>query len=386
MKKILKKVSVEMHWFKNLIEKLSINLKFNKKNSPSVKITDETKIVNRANVVNTQIGQMNIQQGLTYTEATQLIEYVVNQKFIALKDEAEAVFKERRNEFIRFLLAKIAELPETEILKLKEPDTQLALIEAANISGRKQNTELRNLLANLVVGRIRNDKSGKEELKNIVYNEAISTINKLTVDQLKIITLCYLLRYTYYKGIVSWENFNDYLNNLIKPFLGFKNTNAEFQHIEYAGCGSTSIESVDLFNVIRLNYAILFLNLIPKEKIEALNIPEDIKKEIFFLGNKEDQYFMEFQNEGYLREYLKEKSKDEELNKQICNIYNSSIKKEDEVREKVSKESDIGKEVLGLWDKTNLRHLSLTTVGIVIAATYFEQVTSGKIDIDIWIN
>jgi hypothetical protein len=377
---------MEMHWFKNLIEKLSINLKFNKKNSPSVKITDETKIVNKANVATTQVGQVNVKYGLTYTEVTQLIEYIVNQKFIALKDEAEAVFKERRNEFIRFLLAKIVELPETEILKLKEPDTQLALIEAANISGRKQNTELRNLLANLVVGRIRNDKSGKEELKNIVYNEAISTINKLTVDQLKIITLCYLLRYTCYKGIVSWENFNDYLNNLIKPFLGFKNTNAEFQHIEYAGCGSTSIGSVDLFNVIRLNYAILFLNLIPKEKIEALNIPEDIKKEIFFLGSKEDQYFMEFQNEGYLREYLEEKSKDEELNKQICDIYNSSIKKEDEVKEKINKESKIGKTLLDLWHKTSLEHLSLTSVGIAIAATYFEQITSVSVDINIWIN
>jgi len=259
-------------------------------------------------------------------------------------------------------------------------------LEAAKISGRKQNTELRNLLANLVICRIKNDKSGREELKNIVYNEAISTINKLTVDQLKIITLCYLLRYTCYKGIVSWENFNDYLNNLIKPFLGFKNTNAEFQHIEYAGCGSTSIGSVDLFKGIRLNYAILFLNLIPKEKIEALNIPENIKKEIFLLDSKEDRYFMEFQNEGYLVEYLEEKSKDEELNKQICDIYNSSIKKEDEVREKINKESEIGKTLLDLWYKTSLKNLSLTSVGIVIAATYFEQVTGEKIDIDIWIN
>ena len=54
---------------------------------------------------------------------------------------------------------------EAEIAKLREPDTQLTLMEAAKISGRKQSEELRNLLANLVVSRIKNDNSGKEELK-----------------------------------------------------------------------------------------------------------------------------------------------------------------------------------------------------------------------------
>lgn len=379
---------MEIYWLKNLIEKISIIFKFYKINSPSIKLSSKTNIENKADEVKTQIGQVNIHQGLTYSEAKDLIVSVVDQKLVAFKDEAVTIYKERANEFVKLLTERIKELPEEEIIKLKEPDTQLTLIEAAKISGRKQNAELRDLLANLVINRIKNDKSGKEELKNIVYNEAISTINKLTIDQLKIITLCYLLRYTSYTGIRSWETFNSYLNSHIKPFLGFKNTNAEFQHIEYAGCGSIGIVRWDLLNIYRNEYSFLFINLISKQDIDDLNIPENIKKEIVILDQKEDKYFLRFRNKNDLEKYLKEKSKNEELNKKIINIYEANIKSNDDIKDKIVKETDIGKEIFDLMEVNNgnLARLSLTSVGIAIAATYFEQIVGEKIDINIWIN
>lgn len=377
---------MEIHWLKNLIEKLTVVFKISKTNSPSVKVSSKTTIENKATNVGTQIAQVNIQHGLSYTEAKDLIESVVDQKLIAFKDEAKTLYRERVDEFTKVLITRIKELPETEMLKLKEPDTQVALIEAAKIAGRKQNTELRDLLANLVINRIKNDKTGKEELKNIVYNEAITTVNKLTIDQLKIITLCYLLRYTSYSGVTSWETFNDYLNKLIKPFLEFKNTNAEFQHIEYAGCGSIGIGTWDLVNIYRLQYSLLFLKLIPKEDIDNLNIPENIKNEILSLDLKENKYFIRVGNKTDLEKYLTEKSTDIELNKKLVSLYESNIKNNNEIKEKILNETDVGKEVLNLWDNTFLKNLSLTTVGIAIAITYFEQTVGKKVDINIWIN
>lgn len=377
---------MEMHWFKNLIEKLTLIFKFSKINSPSVKLTSKTNIENKAEEVNTQIGQLNIRQGLTYTEAKDLIISVVDQKLIAFRDEAKSVYEERASEFVKLLTEKIKELPEEEMVKLKEPDTQLTLVEAAKISGRKQNDELRNLLANLVVSRIKNDKTGKEELKNIVYNEAISTINKLTIDQLKIITLCYLLRYTSYGGIISWDTFKNYLATHIKPFLGFKNTNAEFQHIEYAGCGSIGIGSWDLLKIYRHQYSFLFFNLVEKKEIDDLNLPTEIQQEITALDKKEDKYFIRFKNKTDFEEYLKKKKIDEEITKKLTAIYESHIKNNDEVKKKILEETEVGKELLDLWEKSALKHLSLTSVGIAIGASYFEQTTGEKIDIDIWIN
>jgi len=372
---------MEIQWLKNLIEKIQVVINHNKVNSPSLKIS------NKAKDAKTQVGQIIVNQGLSYSDAKDLIISVVDQKMITFKDEAKTTFDQRTGEFKKLLSEKIRDLPEKEMGKLRDPDTQIALLEAASISGRKSNDELRNLLANLVVSRIKNDSSGKEELKNIVYNEAISTVSKLTIDQLKVIALCYLLRYTSYGGIISWETFNNYLNTHIKPFMGFKNSNAQFQHIEYAGCGSIGIGSWNLIEIYRQQYSFLFLNLIEKEKIDGLNLPKEILAEIIKLDPGEGKYFISVRNKIILEKYLNNKHLTEETTKQFSALYEQSIKSPDEVKKKIQDETDIGKEFIELSDgNANILHLSLTSVGIAIGASYFEQTVGEKINIDIWIN
>jgi hypothetical protein len=48
----------------------------------------------------------------------------------------------------------------------------------------------------------------------LFYNEAVATIGKLTSDQLKIITLCFLLRYTISFQVSSWEKFKNYKSSI----------------------------------------------------------------------------------------------------------------------------------------------------------------------------
>ena len=83
---------------------------------------------------------------------------------MVFKNEAKDEYRLRTQEFGNILKEKLATLPEEEILKLKEPDTQMALLEAT-ISGHKQNPDLRAVLADLVINRIKNDQSGKRRIK-----------------------------------------------------------------------------------------------------------------------------------------------------------------------------------------------------------------------------
>ncbi len=371
---------MEQNWLKNIIEKVKIVFDFKKINSPSLKLE------NKATEVVNQIGQVNINQGLTHAEAIDLVGSVIDQRLDIFKDEAKLKYIQRTNEFKNSLTEKLNSLSEDERSKLREPDVQLALVEAAKISGRKRGEELRDLLANLVINRIENDSSGEEDLKNIVYNEAILTINKITLDQLKIITLCYLLRHTNHGGVVSWNTFRTYLNNNIKPFLSFKNTVAEFQHIEYAGCGSIGIGSWDFIKSFQQEYSFLFFNLVDKQKIDDLNIAEEVKKEIVAVDVKEDKYSIKYRNKTELENFLKGKDIDKKIIGKIISIYEASIKNEEEIREKIMKETDIGVSLLNIWDKSDLKHLSLTSVGIAIGASYFEQIVGERVDIGIWIN
>jgi len=72
--------------------------------------------------------------------------------------------------------------------------------------------------------------------------------------------------------------------------------------------------------------------------------------------------------------------------KKLISIYESNIKNDDEIKKKIFDEIDIGRSLLDLLEKSSLKNLTLTSVGIAIGASYFEQVTSEKIDIGIWIN
>jgi len=354
-----------IQWFKNFVEKIKIVLNFNKVNSPSLKIKNE------AQDVGTQVGQITIHQGLSYSEAKDLIVSVVDQKLIEFKDEAVATFDKRTDEFKKLLSEKIKDLPEQDMGKLREPDTQIALLEAAKISGRKPNEELRNLLANLVVSRIKNDKTGKEELKNIVYNEAISTVSKITIDQLKIITLCYLARYTSYGGIVSWDTFKNYLNTHIKPFIHFKNTNAEFQHIEYAGCGSIGIGSWNLVDIYRQQYSFLFSNLIERAKIEDIDLLEEIKNELLRLDITENKYFVRIKNKEELEKYLKNKNLEDTKISQFTSLYEQNIKNNDEVKKKLEEEREKEKTRSERLDKRAEKVANVSMIALLIIFTGF---------------
>lgn len=369
-----------INFLENIVGKIQVFFDFKKYNSPSIKLE------NKAKEVTTQIGNMTINRGLTYSEVKDLIESVISQRLVSLHDEASLIYNQRINEFVKLFIEKIKNLSAEEISKLREPDTQLIFLEAANISGRKKDEVLHELLANLVVSRIKNDNSGKEELKNIVYNEAISTINKLTVDQLKIITLCYILRYTSHTMITSWSTFNNYLSSIIKPFLYFKNTNSEFQHIEYTGCGSVSIGSWDLIENYRQQYSFLYLKSIDQNHMDSLGLPEAVIKDIVLKDEKENKYFFGLKNKFELENYLKINKIDSDISKRFLNIYDFHLEKSDGVRKKIFNETDIGKDLLDIFDNSLIKYLSLTSVGIAIGASYFEQITGRKVDINIWIN
>lgn len=262
------------------------------------------------------------------------------------------------------------------------PDFQYISKIAAISASRSSSNELHRSLSSLIIQRINNDE---DDLKRIVYNEAISTIDKLTIDQLKIITLTLLLRNSSNSSIISWDTFNNYLNINIKPFLGFKNTRIEFQHIVYTGCGSiSSTMGYYIIDKLRISYPFLFSNLVEKEVIDNLNLPTEIKSRIVSINTEENKYSFQFKNEMEFKKYLKEKKIEQGTIEKLILLYYRHIKNNDEINKKIIEETDIGSELMTVWRGSILRTLSLTSVGMVIGSNYYEQITGEKINVDTW--
>jgi len=71
--------------------------------------------------------------------------------------------------------------------------------------------------------------------------------------------------------------------------------------------------------------------------------------------------------------------------KKITNLYEKSIKNHNEIQQLLIESGSTMKKIAEDLEDSNLQHLSLTSVGIAIGASYFEQITGSKIDIGIWI-
>ena len=198
---------------------------------------------------------------------------------------------------------------------IDSPDFQYISKKASISASRSSSSDLHKNLSSLIIQRVNFDN---EDLKRIVYNEAISTIEKLTNDQLKILTLCFLLKRTRFNGLNNLEQFKQYLEQKIKPFIDFKRTTAEFEHLAYTGCASISITSHDIVGLFKGNYPDIFK--------EADNPGE------LLAGN------------------------------------------------------DTTTKLISSWEETQIQNMTLTSVGIVIASTFYEQTTGDRMNIDIWIN
>ena len=370
---------MDFSWLKSIVEKIQVSLNINRQDSPTFKEISKSKTVDKST-------HITINQPLSVEESRNLIRKIVHSEMTNTSLQAIEVFKERRLEFEHDLVEKTGSLSDSERARLSEPDAQVAVLRASRTSGQIRNKELRSVLSTLVIRRIR-DTSADEDIVSIVYNEAIKTMEKLTIDQLKIIAICFILGYTMATRIDSWEELDNYFKTL-SQFLDFKNTQTEFQHIEYAGCGSIQIGKKYIVKMLKRNYTLLFKTPIKKADVDRLSLAEDLWNSIgsaLFSEVEDNNLTFRFRNSFDLEDYTDQHVPDDKVSKALLSLFNSNVLPDSEAKKEIEERTKDGSMIIDIWENSNLKHLTLTSVGIAIAATYFEEVTSEKLEIAEWI-
>lgn len=210
-------------------------------------------------------------------------------------------------------LHKINKQSEEIKATIDSPDFQYTSKKAAISASRSSSKELHNNLSSLIIQRINYDK---EDLQRIVYNEAISTIEKLTQKQLKILTFFFLISRTKLNGLKSLNDIVANFNAKIIPFVDFKISRIEFDHLAYKGCATFSIGGHDLAQLIKNNYSEIFTT-------------------------------------------------EEEVKKMLA-------------------ENAVFSRLSAVWVSPVL-NMNLTSVGVALAITYYEQVFKEQLDANIWL-
>lgn len=354
--------------FTELGVKIKNFFKWERNNSPSVKIVEK----------HTDKSRQIHYHSANIEETKALVMLIIESQLPQLEEKAKLVATERTNEFLQGIYKKLPELSEQERNGFSEPDVQMVMREASWLSARRTNPELRAVLANLVINRI---KGGSvEEFKNLLYGEAVKTVGKLTLEQLNLLVLTEELNYVEYGGIFFWDQLRLQLDETITPFITeVVPKGADFQHLEYAGCASISVGSWNFLERVRGKYTTAVLKKFSLDEITDLELPDELKQKIF---SKDGDFILKVQNLEQLKKAFK--NPEDPLVKKIIESYEKHIPSSEEIRQKIETETAIGSKLLKFLDSSEIQHLSLTSVGTIIANTYLEEKTGQKIDMSKW--
>lgn len=195
----------------------------------------------------------------------ELSKKLLNSVFGDLPNETKQLIENNQQSYYQGLLEKLGLInKQHEELKtiIESPDFQYVLKESIKSASRSSSKELHNNLSSLIVQRINCDE---HNLQRIVYNEAIATVEKLTTNNLKILTFFFLITRTKINGLKDVNDLMVYFNTKLLPFITTKVAQIEFDHLAYTGCAYFSIAARSFDETIKSNYFDLF------EKIDIPN-------------------------------------------------------------------------------------------------------------------
>lgn len=351
----------------------------------------DKKIKSRDGNTNVVADEVVIKNGISYSEAKEIAQDVFDNNIIKFTEEAQGVVIDRSQEFASKLVDELKKIGKPEIIEnFRDPGFQFDVFEAQKSYALNGDMESAELLIDLLIKKI---DSENRSLKQIVLSECIKTIPKLTPIQLDILSLILIVSHTQFFSIGNHDLLKDFLENKVNLFLESLNNSkdiyleAEFRHLEFLGCISTSIGSKDLVSIFLRQYKGLFLKGFDlgdvKEKMkDSLPIIQDM---LISCLNDTKKVQLNALNEAHLQGILSQKNASPEDISRAVNLFNSGEMNSEEVKEVLINLSNSMEKLFDFWDGGLIKNSTLSTVGVALGATNYSHKTGENMDLGIWI-
>lgn len=332
-----------------------------------------------------QAETVNINQGLNYSEVKDIALDVFNSNFLQLSKEALNTAVQRVEEITNNFIERLKKDKPDSLESVNDPGFQSALYEVQKNYAKTGDKDMADVLVDILVDRVEHKE---RDLKQIVLDESINVIPKLTSSQLDTLTIIFLLKYSVNYGVVNIDTLKQYLTNNIKPFTdNLSKENSLYQHLEFAGCGSISIGSKNIEDIFKNTYRGLFYKGFTEDEFKKqVGEFKDFKGFIAKCLNDENKFQLNLINEEVLNQKITKENLNDDNTKKLKTLFNQHILSNKEIEEKLI---EIGKpflEVLfDVWKNSAMKNMSLTSVGIAIAQANYRRKTGQTLDLSIWI-
>jgi hypothetical protein len=337
------------------------------------------------NSTNIQAGELTVIQGMTYLDVRQVALDVFKSNFYELAGKAINIASERAEQVTEDFLRKLQIENPDGFAKAQDPDFQCALYTVQKEYAKTGDEDLGGLLVDLLVDRSKQDQ---RDILQIVLNESLSVAPKLTHDQLACLAVTFLFKYTINHRVDSHVKLGDYFDKMLKPFLeNLSKKQSCYQHLEFSGCGSTSIASNPLENILGINYQGLFLKGFDKNEIEKKELSIGRDSRLFIPCLNDDQKIQVGLNSKEMLEKVMDKAGIPNEDKpKIIQLFNLGKMNDQEIKDKCIEIRPYMENVFDTWSDSQMQNLTLTSVGIAIGHANIKRLVGEFSNLSIWIN
>ncbi len=336
------------------------------------------------NSTNLQGQTIVINQGITYQDAKNIAVDVFKSNYLELSAKAADTARQRAEELVDDFLIEVKERNPEAINSMESPGMQYAIFTAQKEYAKTGDKDLSDMLVDILV-----DRAAQEErnLKQIVLDESLSIVPKLTLSQLDTLTIIFILKYSRNSQVGSIPLLKKYLEKYIAPFTSLlSKENSLYQHLEFAGCGSISLGSSNIEDSMLKTYKGIFCKGFSKEQFEATGIPMDKYPSIVIQCLQDNAKFqLAAIDEDSFEQIAKEKGVEEVDIKKLKPLMNNHQMNVEETKELIKQQGDFMNILFDVWDNSPLKSMTLTSVGIAVATANLRRKTGISVDLGIWI-
>jgi hypothetical protein len=338
------------------------------------------------NCTNLQAKEITVNNnGITYKEAHLIALEVFKANFLDLIGTAKEVAKKRAEEITEKFLTKLQSEYPVGLQAANSPDFQDSLFTLQKEYAKCGDKELGDLLVDLLIDR---SKQKNRDILQIVLNESLLTAPKLTQNQIAILSIVFLLRYTVSLGIGNHQNLGEYLDKYIQPLLSFLVKNdASYQHLEYTGCGTIEIGEISLSQIFGTTYQGLFLKGFEKKDVDLTKLQIGITPDFFiYCLNDNSKLQIKTMSSETLEKQFLNKNIPDTIRNYIRQLFNLNKMGETEIKDKIIQIRPYMKDLYDIWENSPIKKLQLTSVGIAIGHANIKRNIGEFSNLSIWIN
>ena len=198
---------------------------------------------------NVQVASINV--GLGYEDVRSIARDIFEQNFANLAKQAGEIAGARAEEIRDEIIDRLSK-SDVDPDNFSHVEKQIALMDAQKAYALSGDEELRQVLVDAVIG-IAPEK--ERSLKSIVLQESIKVVPSLTAPQLRILATVFIIRHVNLASPDSLKAlFEQYLRYAELSLGDLDVTAGYLRHLEYLGCGKTSISSVALYGLMQASY------------------------------------------------------------------------------------------------------------------------------------